>query len=70
MSAVVLSCLSAAGLRTLASTDHHEALRREWADAYRNEEVYADGMLRVCYMLAGAEGRGNIDPYTEGWSRS
>lgn len=120
MSAVVLSCLAAAGLMTLASADHHEAavielaaiaappepakdatvmdreghvlklgdngwargpipprfqetppmchegVRMEWADAYLNEKGYADGMLRVCYMLAGDEGANNIDPYSEG----
>ena len=110
MSAVVLSCLAAAGLMTLASADLHEAavieltaiapppepaqdatvvdreghflklgdngrarglipprfqetppmcheggVRMEWADAYLNEKGHADGMLRVCYMLAGDE---------------
>jgi hypothetical protein len=44
----------------------NEGVRLEWADAYLNEKGYADGTLRVCYMLAGDEGRGNIDPYTEG----
>lgn len=120
MSAVVLSCLAAAGLMTLASADHHEAAVielaaiaappepakdatvmdreghvlklgengrargpipprfqetppmcneapwMEWADAYLNEKGYADGMLRVCYMLAGEEGANNIDPYSAG----
>ena len=120
MSAVVLSCLAAAGLMTLASADHHEAavielaaiaappepakdatvmdreghvlklgengrargpiprrfqetppmchegVRMEWADAYLNEKGYADGMLRVCYMLAGDEGANNMDPDSEG----
>jgi hypothetical protein len=67
MSAVVLSCVAAAGLMTLASAHHHEAVRMERADAYQG---YADGTLRVCYMLAADEGRGNIDPYPEMWSRS
>ena len=70
MSAVVLSCLAAAGLMTLASVDHHEAVRMEWADADLGERVYADGMLRVCYMLSSDAGANNIDPYAEGWSRS
>jgi hypothetical protein len=48
----------------------NEGVRMEWADAYLNGKRHADGTLRVCYMLAGDEGRGNIDPYTEGWSRS
>lgn len=66
MSAVVLSCLAAAGLMTLASADHHEAVRMERADAYLNEKGYEGGMLRVCYMLAGDEGANNMDPYSEG----
>ena len=66
MSAVVLSCLSAVGLMTLASADHHEAVRMEWADAYLNEKVYADGMLRGCSMLASDAGANSIDPYSEG----
>jgi hypothetical protein len=120
MSAVVLSCLAAAGLMTLASADRHEAavielaaiaappepakdatamdrevhvlklgdngtargpirphsqenppmchegVRMEWADAYLDEKGYADGMSRVCYMLAGDEGANNMDPYSEG----
>jgi hypothetical protein len=120
MSAVVLSCLAAAGLMIVESAGHHEAavielaaiaapqepakdaavvdreghvlklgdngrargpiprrfretppmcneeLRMEWAEAYFDQNGYAEGMSRVCYMLAGDEGADNMDSYSEG----
>ena len=44
----------------------NEGVRMEWADAYLNEKGYADGMLRVCYMLAFDEGESRIYPYADG----
>lgn len=38
----------------------------EWTDGYVNEKVSADGMLRVCYMLASDAGANDSDPYCEG----
>ena len=70
MSAVVLSCVAGAGLMTLASAHHHEAVREESANAYLHDKEYADGILRVCYMLASDARASNIDPYSGGWSRS